>query len=188
MTRVLQIRRGTAAQHNNFVGMPGEITMDTDNKNIRLHDGETLGGVVIGGGAGTGNAGFDITTVPDEFWADIVATHAPQPFQVIETEPVPVENNAAGVDYIIGGTSMPKFIQTILVCQSDEAGYTAGDEVWCWGIGNRANPSATPIHDRDGLHIRLAINSETFWVNNKNTCAQTNITDTNWRIVHRVYC
>jgi hypothetical protein len=52
MTRVLQIRRGTSAAHENFVGLPGEITMDTDNKTIRLHDGETLGGTVIGGNSG----------------------------------------------------------------------------------------------------------------------------------------
>lgn len=66
MTRVLQIRRGTSAQHENFVGLPGEITMDTDNKTIRLHDGETLGGITVGNG-GNGNTEFDINSVPDDF-------------------------------------------------------------------------------------------------------------------------
>ena len=44
MTRVLQIRRGTTEQNDNFTGMIGEITMDTDAKTLRVHDGETQGG------------------------------------------------------------------------------------------------------------------------------------------------
>lgn len=44
MTRVLQLRRGTTAQNNNFTGLPGEITFDMDAKTVRIHDGETLGG------------------------------------------------------------------------------------------------------------------------------------------------
>ena len=186
MTRVLQIRRGTAAQHENFVGLPGEITMDIDNKTIRLHDGMTLGGITIG--ASGNNNEFDINSVPNEFWADIVARHAPEPFKVIETPATDFRNNSAGMDYIVGGTDVPKFIQTVLVCQSNEAGYSAGDEVWCWGIGNRANPTPQPTHDRDGLHITIMINNEAFWVNHKNTGVKTSITDTNWRILYRVYC
>lgn len=187
MTRVLQIRRGTSAQHENFVGLPGEITMDTDNKTIRLHDGVTLGGITVGNG-GNGNAEFDINSVPDDFWADIVTKHTPAPFKVIETPPISFRNNSAGLDYIIGGNDTPKFIQTVLVCQNDEAGYTAGDEVWCWGIGNRNNPSPTPTYGQTGLRILLMINSETFWVNNKGDSTKTDITDTNWRILYRVYC
>ncbi|MBR4891823.1 MAG: hypothetical protein IKZ34_01405 [Alphaproteobacteria bacterium] len=119
MTRVLQIRRGTAAEHENFVGLPSEITMDTDTKTIRLHDGQTLGGIAS---------------------------------------------------------------------RNDKAGYTTGDDVWAWGIGNRANPNPQPFHDKGGLHIRLMINNEAFWVNHKANCTQTDITDTNWRILYRVYC
>ena len=47
MTRILQIRRGTSAQNDNFTGMAGEITMDTTNKTVRIHDGETLGGIAL---------------------------------------------------------------------------------------------------------------------------------------------
>lgn len=187
MTRVLQIRRGTSAQHENFVGLPGEITMDTDNKTIRLHDGETLGGITVGNG-GNGNTEFDINSVPDDFWSNIVAQHAPKQFKVIETELATFTNGSVAMEYIIGGNDVPQFIQTVLVCQNDEAGYIAGDEVWCWGIGNRANPSPTPIYGRTGLRIKIMIDYETFWVNHKETAAKTNITDTNWRILHRVYC
>ena len=47
MSRQIQIRRGTAVEHTNFIGAIGEITMDTTNKTLRVHDGETLGGTII---------------------------------------------------------------------------------------------------------------------------------------------
>ena len=187
MTRVLQIRRGTSAEHEKFVGMPGEITMDTDNKTIRLHDGETLGGTVIGGNSGQNTSGFDIATVPQEFWEETVARYTPAPFTVIETPPVSFRNNSSGLDYLIGGDDMPKFIHAVLVCKNDEAGYTSGDEVWCWGIGEHANPSPTPVSSAAGQRIRLMIDSGVFWVNQKVTCVKTNINDANWCILYRVY-
>lgn len=44
MSTQVQLRRGTAAQHANFVGAPGEITYVTDENTIRVHDGVTPGG------------------------------------------------------------------------------------------------------------------------------------------------
>jgi hypothetical protein len=40
----IKFRRGTATQHNSFTGANGEITVDTTNKTIRVHDGSTVGG------------------------------------------------------------------------------------------------------------------------------------------------
>lgn len=45
--RAVQHRRGTAAQNDAFTGLPGEITVDLDNKTIRVHDGETAGGTML---------------------------------------------------------------------------------------------------------------------------------------------
>ncbi|MDR1207255.1 MAG: hypothetical protein LBK26_02475 [Rickettsiales bacterium] len=47
MSRQIQIRRGTASEHAGFTGAAGEITMDTTNKTLRLHDGETTGGMPL---------------------------------------------------------------------------------------------------------------------------------------------
>ncbi len=47
MSRIIQHRRGNSAQHQNFVGAPGEITYDTDLNTLRVHDGKTPGGVVL---------------------------------------------------------------------------------------------------------------------------------------------
>ena len=47
MSRQVQIRRGSATAHENFTGALGEITMDTTNKTLRVHDGETVGGIKL---------------------------------------------------------------------------------------------------------------------------------------------
>ncbi len=47
MARAIQYRRGTAEEHENFTGLDGEITVDTTNKTLRVHDGETPGGTVL---------------------------------------------------------------------------------------------------------------------------------------------
>lgn len=48
MTRKLQILRGTTAQNNAYTGAVGELTMDTDRNEVRIHDGQTVGGIKIG--------------------------------------------------------------------------------------------------------------------------------------------
>jgi hypothetical protein len=56
MATIIQRRRGTTAQHATFTGAEGEITIDTDTKEIVVHDGVTPGGFPGGGylPAGTG--------------------------------------------------------------------------------------------------------------------------------------
>ena len=44
--RQVQLRRGTHAEHKNFTGAAGEVTVVTDGrKNLRVHDGSTAGGI-----------------------------------------------------------------------------------------------------------------------------------------------
>lgn len=47
MSRQIQIRRGTVDENDAFTGAIGEITMDTTNKTLRIHDGETPGGTTL---------------------------------------------------------------------------------------------------------------------------------------------
>lgn len=47
MAQIKQWRRGTAAEHTGFTGAPGEITVDTTNNTLRVHDGQTLGGTAL---------------------------------------------------------------------------------------------------------------------------------------------
>ena len=47
MSRRVQLIRGSTANQDAFIGNSGEITADTQTKELRLHDGVTPGGVVI---------------------------------------------------------------------------------------------------------------------------------------------
>lgn len=47
MSKQIQLRRGSAAEHTTFTGAIGEITMDTTNKTLRVHDGTTAGGTIL---------------------------------------------------------------------------------------------------------------------------------------------
>lgn len=44
MAKQLQLRRGTTIQNEAFTGAVGELTLDTDTGEIRVHDGVTQGG------------------------------------------------------------------------------------------------------------------------------------------------
>mgnify|MGYP003349196529 CR=1 FL=1 len=44
MSTQVQFRRGTTTQNNAFTGAIGELSVDTDLKTLRLHDGTTAGG------------------------------------------------------------------------------------------------------------------------------------------------
>ena len=44
MPTTVQFRRGTEAQNNSFTGNAGEMSVDTTNKTIRVHDGSAAGG------------------------------------------------------------------------------------------------------------------------------------------------
>ena len=65
MPTQLQFRRGTTAQNNSFTGVVGEISIDTDTENIRVHDGSQAGGfeVVPAGGI----IAFGGATIPGNF-------------------------------------------------------------------------------------------------------------------------
>jgi RNase P/RNase MRP subunit p29 len=54
----VKLRRGTSAEHSSFTGAEGEVTVDTTNDTLRVHDGSTAGGVRLAklseaGGSGT---------------------------------------------------------------------------------------------------------------------------------------
>lgn len=44
MSTQIQRRRGTAVEHTSFTGVVGEITIDTTNNTVRVHDATTVGG------------------------------------------------------------------------------------------------------------------------------------------------
>jgi hypothetical protein len=51
--RRLQLRRGNSTAISSYTGAAGELVVNTTNWSLRLHDGSTVGGYVVGGGGGT---------------------------------------------------------------------------------------------------------------------------------------
>lgn len=44
MAARVRLRRGTSTQHQAFTGAAAEVTVDTTNWSLRVHDGTTAGG------------------------------------------------------------------------------------------------------------------------------------------------
>ncbi len=68
----IQFLRGTTAENDIYAGRDGEITVDSDRKQIRLHDGTTQGGVVIGGVNNITTAGVNKTLESGE-WCTVTS-------------------------------------------------------------------------------------------------------------------
>ena len=47
MSTQIQYRRGTSAEHELFTGSQGEITVDTTENSVRVHDGSTVSGTLL---------------------------------------------------------------------------------------------------------------------------------------------
>ena len=47
MPTQIQLRRGTTAEHASYTGPEGEVTVDTTEDRLVLHDGTTAGGIPV---------------------------------------------------------------------------------------------------------------------------------------------
>ena len=185
MTRILQIRRGTSTQNDNFTGLAGEITFDTTNKTIRVHDGETLGGTPLAKQSDIDNT-FDINSVSATFWTNLFANYQNAAIQT-ESSSLTSITESPYIDCSFTYNQIPIMAEAILVCQSPEAGYSIDDEVRAFGIGNYAYPRPNTYLDSGVLHARLYANEQDFWVFHKTDATPTNITNANWKIKFTVY-
>ena len=193
MTRILQIRRGTTDENNAFTGMPGEITMDTTAKTLRIHDGTTLGGFVLArlddinstSGSNT-ESGFDINSVSNDFWESLFAEYQPSAINSNTVNLISITPQAY-FESEFTYDKLPAFADAVLVCQTAEAGYSADDEVRAFGIGDYAYPHVNTFLVNNLLHVRLFAGSQSFWVFHKDTGAKTLITNANWKIKFTVY-
>jgi hypothetical protein len=61
MPTQVQFRRGTEAQNNAFTGAAGELSYDTENSLLRVHDGSTAGGYVLAKNASVPATSDDLT-------------------------------------------------------------------------------------------------------------------------------
>ena len=188
MTRILQIRRGTATQNDNFTGLNGEITMDTTNKTIRIHDGETLGGIKLArqDEIPSSESDFDINSVSSSFWTTLFATYQTGILNREESALFSIYSDAY-FDYQTQLNTLPKFSEAVLVCQSADAGYSENEEVKIFGIGDYLNTGVHAYIKNDYLFLRLFIANKPFWVFHKTSASKTNIDTAKWKIKFIVY-
>ena len=66
----IQLRKGTATEHDTFTGADGEVTVDTTNKTLRVHDGSTVGGTILT--TLTANRDFGV----GQSWQNVTASRA----------------------------------------------------------------------------------------------------------------
>ncbi len=184
MAKVLQLRRGDTAKNNNFTGLPGELSFDTESKTLRVHDGETLGGFeLFRVGFETGENGtFDINTVPDEFWENLFGRFSEYgELRMMESELYPIVD-APFMDAFFNITGTVKLAYVKLVCEARDAGYSVGEEVNSFGIGTRTSPAPNIIKGENGTTIRLMIGGEKFWVSNIFEYTTMQINPDSWKV------
>ena len=186
MTRILQVRRGTSTQHNNFTGLAGEITFDSTNKTLRVHDGETLGGIALARHDEITQSDFDINSVSASFWTNLFSNYQTSTIQSESSSLINV-SNATVIDYTFATNKTPINTDVFLVCQTPQGGYSINDEVRAFGIGNYAYPRVNTYVANNALHARLFVGEQNFWVFHKTDGTPVNITNENWKIKITVY-
>lgn len=202
MARVLRLRRGDAGSNAAFIGMEGEITFDTENKILHVHDGETAGGFKIAradlsnvdmsnySGETSGDSSFDINSVSSEFWNALFLEYnlCRKNFGISGNCSI---SNAAYMEYVFNTitnvTAENATADMILLNQLPEAGYAIGDIVHAFGIGNFACPKPIIFSDVNGVHLRQLIGNESFWVSHKTTGVKTTIDNSNWKAKFRIW-
>jgi hypothetical protein len=75
MANPLRVPRGTAASIESRILLSGEIAWATDEENLRVGDGETAGGIIIGGRAGAGETGSGGRLTPVSGAPVVVSDH-----------------------------------------------------------------------------------------------------------------
>lgn len=75
MSKQVQLRGGTTAEHENFIGAPREVTVDTDLNTLRVHDGVTPGGHDLAKTDSVIQLKKDVQNMLDQFEVDLGTSH-----------------------------------------------------------------------------------------------------------------
>ena len=131
---------------------------------------------------------FDINSVPVSFWQTLFSTYQTNEIHIATSNSMNVASNVSFYDDSFSDlTELPLFARAFLVCQEDDAGYSAGDETPAFGIGDYASPVVYSYIGDYVLHVRLFAGCQTFWAPHKTTGTKTNLTASKWKIKIKVY-
>lgn len=141
MARQIQMRRGTASEHSAFTGAVGEITVDTTNKTLRVHDGETPGGFSL---ARADQVATDLSKIPEEKARQLIGN------RIWVSGLYSLSSSANTVITHNLGLSQPTRAIAIPYAQFTTArdGYSVGDVISCFNIvayGQRPSGSMESI-------------------------------------------
>ena len=75
MSKQVQLRGGTTAEHMDFIGAPREVTVDTDLNTLRVHDGQTPGGHDLAKTDDVIRLKKDVQNMLDQFEVDLGTSH-----------------------------------------------------------------------------------------------------------------
>ena len=107
----IQFRRGTATEHGSFTGLAGEVTVNTTNNTLHVHDGSTAGGTELATKASVDN--LSSTTIID----GDSDTHVK----------VEATTDSDTIDFTVAGTTIAKFDSTGLIPTVNSNGTTGFD-------------------------------------------------------------
>jgi len=102
MAAQLRLRRGTHAEHATFTGAEGELTFVTDDKALRIHDGNTIGGHQLSGGLGDAPVDGTAYVRQDASW--VAMPESASPITVLD-DGVSIAARLATLDFVGGGVT-----------------------------------------------------------------------------------
>lgn len=130
--------------------------------------------------------GFDIDSVPDEWWAAKIPQFCPPVFTIL-SETVQCDC-ACYIEALFDTDVQPKFVTASMVALAPSASYAVGDIVGAFGITDIPSNSPNWFIDENGLHVRLMTGQKSFWVADKTTGDKTIVENSDWAIKFGVYC
>jgi len=197
MPTQVQFRRGTTAQNNNFTGAAGELSVNTSNSSIRVHDGSTAGGFelanmnrslrqfasttsdelrsVLSDETGTGNAVFSLSPTIQSPTVETSIVAGNTTFNLVNTTATTVNFAGAATTLEIGAATGLTNINNNLEVDGDIQ-IDGGDLTFNTSTANIVNATSTTVNFA-GAATTLSIGavSGTTTVNNNLTVASNSL-------------
>jgi hypothetical protein len=154
MATQIQFRRGTKTQHNSFTGATGEVTVNTTNLSLHVHDGVTAGGTELARADLSNHSGVGVLTATT-FSGNVVGNLTGNVTGNL-TGNVTGNVNSSGVstfsNVVVGGATT----DLIVVGDARITGIlTVGSSsITIDGVNNQVNVgSGVTIHHIDGMQV-----------------------------------
>ena len=155
MTTQVQFRRGTTAEHDTFTGAVGEVTVDTDLKTLKVHDGSNPGGTRI---ATFSNIAEQTHTFSDESSTSLTVTPGTSDIKLV---------GSGGISVVITGdtitTSLASELNADSISSANSTGVLINDNLII--AGNIQTAGSSEVVVENGMTVAGNISSETLDVN-----------------------